>query len=84
MEEKQMLEGTTPAENAHESAPTEGRAGKVGGLPTPDDQAGRLVVATNAALVGVPAAYMTTQSVPVTLVTAGVAVVFARLARRPR
>lgn len=76
-----MSEETTPAEGVGGSAPWEGT---VGGSPAADDQSGRLVVAANAALVGVPAAYMTTQSIAVTVITAGVAVVFAFLARRRR
>lgn len=79
-----MSEETTPAEIVHGSAPTENRVHNTDSSPTADEQTGRLVVAANAALVGVPAAYMTTQSIPVTLITVGAAVVFAILARRRR
>ncbi|MEZ7132658.1 hypothetical protein ACBR40_45610 [Nonomuraea sp. AD125B] len=79
-----MHEDTTPTENAQDSEAIEGQFSTTASSSAADDPAGRLVVVANAAMVGVPAAYMTTQSVPVTLTTAGVAVAFAILARRRR
>ncbi|MFI7455486.1 hypothetical protein ACIBQX_49065 [Nonomuraea sp. NPDC049714] len=48
------------------------------------DGAAKLAAVANTALVGVPAAYATTHSLPVTVITAVMALVFVFLGRRYR
>ncbi|MFC5744731.1 hypothetical protein [Actinomadura rugatobispora] len=67
-----MSEHSNPAEE-----PTPRRAGR-------GDDTTKLLIVVNAALIGVPAAYATSQSVPVTVIAAVVAIVLVFLSSRHR
>ncbi|WP_242908045.1 hypothetical protein [Actinomadura terrae] len=78
-----MLDETDPS--AHRSPPQDGTPDPHRREQRGDDPA-KLVIVANAALVGVPAAYATSQSVLVTVLAAVVATVFVIVyaLRRPR